>query len=244
MRSRAPRSATSPNAGLVLVLALLGTTCTHAPPTGTWSYGAQAVAPFPSTSVKMNGGEIIVDDFLGDRMFTSTTAIYDATSMKVKSVKQHRSCCGLSWNATVITNVDGSLDAETELCCQDGDPLDIERESRPHFVQRSSDPLLSGSLVLVPWLFVERHAQAIRDLTFFPLNEPLYWLKEVDASALPVGVPKGDRKIELRGSPYAQGASWIYYNPCTYVVDAFEWTKGHPVLRDHKDPEARFTNLH
>lgn len=236
MRSRAPKSATSRSV-LVLVLALLGATCTHGPPVGSWNYGLFQGAPPASTAVKVSAGDITVINGLGDRAFTSTTSIYDASTMKLESVNQTRSCCLSYWNAKATTNADGSLDVETLFCCGSADARDVMKESRPHFTLRADEPLLAYSFALVPWLYVERRVQGVDDLSFFPMKEQSYSLKDADPAARPDGVPKSDRGVELHDNVYGPVALSIWYNPCTYVVDAFDWGKDIVQLNSHLVPQ-------
>jgi len=167
-------------------------------------------------------------------MFTGTTVAYDIASFRVRSAKQGQSCCGVRNQASITQNADGSLDIETEVCCG-GDAQDVTRESRAHFAYRNADPVLVASLVLIPWLHVERHVQIMWSLRFFPIEERSLAVNDAPASTPPDRVPKTDLAIDVQDYGFQPNPTRIWYDPCTYVVDAFEG-KNYIQIRDYQPP--------
>ncbi len=97
---------------------------------------------------------------------------------------------------------------------------DVTRESRPHYVE-SGDPIIVGHPALVPWLYAERHVRSFFSLSFFPIELKWFTADDAGPKARPDGVPSSDRALKISTNAYPPRVTYIWYDPCTYAVDAF-----------------------
>jgi hypothetical protein len=212
--------------GLVLGVVLVAATpCRPAsPPTGTWTYTRSIGRPQPSASIKREGRAIVVHNFAADRAFTSTTSRYDAESLDLVSVVQHASCCAGEWSATVTQSADGSYDVVTKRFTQPGNGK--LKETLGHVrLPRTDRPLIVNSIALLPWIYHATHARSVEsvslpDLAIDSVRTQTLGIAEVAGEARPSGLPAGERA--LRVTRESGDATVLWYDPCTFVVDAFK----------------------
>lgn len=217
---------------LVIAIALLGATCPHHIPTGTWTYPQTGVHRVISSVMK--GNIVLVDENLGDRMFTSTLTAYDLQNqLHLRSVKQSQSCCGMSRSVTVNTNVDSTYNVQTQYFFNTG-TADRAAKRRPHLAYRGDGPLLVGSIAPIPWLFVVKHSVAFSLLTFFPVAITQYRIEYAASRPSLDGLPDSDQGITIRTSTNRDSTT-LWFNPCTYVIDAYQSGDGGVLVREAHD---------
>jgi hypothetical protein len=211
---------------LVLVVALVAATpCRPAsPPTGRWTYNRFTGVPQPSASIKREETAIVVYDFAGDRAFTSTTSRYDAKSLDLLSADQHASCCVGEWSATVTRGADGSYDVVTKRLAQLGPGK--PKETFGHVRLPPTDrPLIVNAMALLPWIYHVTHARlmesiSLPNLSIDSVGSQTLGIVEAADEARPSSLPAGERA--LRVTRESGNATVVWYDPCTFVVDAFE----------------------
>src|SRR5262249_23149660 len=106
---------------------------------------------------------------------------------------------------------------------------DVVRQSRPQFAYTGEAPLIVGPFTLAPWLYSERNVKSLSALTFFPIGVRTYALERAPSTSRPGQLPKSDLGIVLKATD-AQGDTTLWYDPCTYVVDAYVSSGSEPLL--------------
>lgn len=209
---------------LVMILCCMGAApCGTGPPIGTWTYGLQE--PKPSFSIAQRGNVLSVNEAFGDRMFTVFRSTYEADSLRLLTSDRHASCCGEYWNSTIRRNNDGTYDVEAQTNLTSTDVL---TESRPHY-QSYGRLIVAGTLLLTPWVYAKTHTQYIQTVTFDPLSIRDVAITETPAMPYPNGVPKADHAIKL--TAFGQPPNIVWYDPCTFVVDAYGRSADHAWVR-------------
>lgn len=198
---------------------------------GSYDYPG-AAGPAPTENVTSDGKIVTVSQALGDRMFTTNTSTYDSKTFALLSSKQHASCCGSYWNSTVTRNTDGTYDVEAELmsAAPVGKPPDVYKESRPHWNLQGDTPIIAGGLFFVPFLYHMTHAFTIAHLSFSPVKIDFLSVRETPAAPYPDHVPAHDKALLLTTTPN-EPAITIWYDPCTFTLDAYGSRNGRVTVR-------------
>jgi hypothetical protein len=210
----------------LLAIALVAASpCATSAPSGRWTFGPRIVgAPQPATSIEHAAASIVVSDFAGDRAFTSTTSRYDAVSLALLSGDRHASCCAGEWNATVTRDADGSYDVLTRQLTP-GDAGTMKTISQRAHLPRPARPLVLGATPLLPWIYQVTHARSV-DMLELPgpsrtsVVAETVDLAEADGDASPAGLAAGERGLRLTWK--SKDSIVLWYDPCTFVVDAIQ----------------------
>lgn len=166
-------------------------------------------------SISQHGGILSVDEAFGDRMFTSVRSTYDAGTLSLLTSEREANCCGEYWKSTMRRNNDGTYDVEAET---DVTQSDVLTESRPRY-QSYGRAIVAGMLLLTPWVYYKTHSQYVTTITFDPLRIRDIAITEVPAAPYPEDVPTRDLALKL--TPFGKSPMTIWYDPCSFVVDAF-----------------------
>ena len=192
------------------------------PPTGRWTYHVP-FGPLPSTSIQVNGALIVVSDFAGDRALSSTMSRYDAKALNLLSAEQHASCCGGEWSATVTRGADG-YDVVAKRFAQTAPGK--RKETTSHVRLPLTDrPVIVNAMALLPWTYHMTHARFVEsislpDASIDSIGSQTLAIVDVADSATPASLPVRDRA--LRVTRESGDATVLWYDPCTFLVDAFE----------------------
>lgn len=195
---------------------------------GTWSFVGTGAPITPTYSVQRDASEVRVGDMAGDRMFTDSRATYDDTTLALLSYRSHASCCGGTWTSSLTRAEDGSY----TIRAQSDGPAGIYTEQLRRYSAQPDTVLIAGAgYDLLPWLLAKRPKAHFLQLRVGPIAwAPL----EVHAAGVPrpAGVPVGDRTLEIvtRDAAGINQVSYLWYDPCTFVLDA-EGPRDHPMLR-------------
>lgn len=81
-------------------------------------------------------------------------------------------------------------------------------------------PIAVRSLFLVPWIYHRTHARFIGVLSFQPIRVDSADIIATANAARPVGVPADD--LALAVTERTRGTTVLWYDPCTFVVDAYD----------------------
>ena len=193
------------------------------PPVGSWTYVRESVGPAPALSVALVGQMLVVKDFAGDRAFTTTTARYDVKTLQLLSADQHASCCGGSWTLTVLRGGRSYDISTTRLATVAG--TSRSATIRQNLRRRFDDPVIVGSIALLPWMYSVRHVRAIEHLSIAwessegTVDERSFSLAEDTDADRPARVPAADRALRVGAS--SGGATLVWYDPRTFVPDAY-----------------------
>ncbi|HEV3153977.1 MAG TPA: hypothetical protein VGZ02_09255 [Candidatus Baltobacteraceae bacterium] len=161
-----------------------------------------------------------VQQALGDRMFTTITAAYDAKTQALAYLKREANCCGSYWFSSVTRNADGTYDIEAQMTSGQG----VYKESRSHF-NGGTALINAGDFFIVPWMYHVTHIAQIVELSFSPIRTDLIRPEETAAAPFPEGVPSHDGALLLRGvDNKPMGTLW--YDPCTFTLDAYKLGAG------------------
>ncbi len=212
-------------ASLWLAAAPCGTT----PPIGSSEYGFSTGVPRPGITVTRNGSVLSVVEAFGDRMFTVIRSTYDATTLTLLNSDRHADCCGSAWQSTISRNPDGSYDVEAQTWGLSMDNRDVLKESRPHLSVPPNERLVVGMLLLVPWIYHKTGEKEFETIDFNPLRSRIVDITEVAAAPYPSGVPARDHALRL--SSWSQPAMTLWYDPCTFAVDAYGRSSDNAIIR-------------
>ncbi len=185
---------------------------------GTWTFDLTGAPIRPTYSVQHSGSDVRVDDMVGDRMFTNSSATYDTTTLSLLSYRSHASCCGGRWTSSLARAADGSYTIRSET---DG-PSGIYTEQLRRYTAPPDTVLVAGAgYDLLPWLLARHPHDHFLQLRV----NPIAWTAmEVHAAHVPTpeGVPVGDGALEIvtHVAPGEQQTSYLWYDPCTFVLDA------------------------
>lgn len=194
------------------------------------TYGAAGMGgPAIEETVTQDGDVLTVAQGLGDRMFTTITSRYDAKTLTLLSASRHASCCGSYWESSVTRNADGSYDIESVMSMPSPDNKDVLKESRPHFEPFGNAPLLVGGYFFVPWIYHVRKTTQLAYITFDPLRVQYIGI-EPAGNTPPEGVPARDKALRVDSMPGRQTILW--YEPCTFALDAYQLNGGRLIIRD------------
>lgn len=215
----------------LLALALLGATlrCGTVTASSSNAYGLAEGAPSPSESIASDGKVITVDTTLGDRMFTVITSQYDAATLTLLSADRHASCCGSSWRSSIARSADGSYDVESQTLLPSQDGKDALNENRPHFEPDANRPIVVGGLFFVPWLHHATNAPEMVQIAFDPLRTNYLSISDAAAAPYPEDVPTHDKALTVIST--ANQTTTLWYDPCTFTLDAYGTRNGSIVVR-------------
>lgn len=216
---------------LLLAIGLLAThgACGDPAASSTGTFGVGAGVPLPSESVSSDGHTITVDESFGDRMFTTVTSRYDAKTFQLLSSERHASCCGAYWKSSIERNGDASYDIESKTFPPSRDGKDFLLESRPHFETEANRPLIAGSLLFVPWLYHATHSNDLVRISFDPLRTDYIIIADVPGAPYPDGVPSHDKALSV--TSISDRPTTMWYDPCTFIVDAYGNRGGSVTIR-------------
>ena len=213
----------------LLALLVIGATgpCGTAVRSSAGSYGyLGGGGPPPTESVTTDGNVLTVDQALGDRMFTVITSTYDAKTLTLLSSKRHASCCGGYWESTATRNADGTYDVEA----RSGAGEDVYRESRPHMRVAGTEPVNIGGFFFLPFMYHVTHAADILQIGFSPIQADDLRIGETAASPYPDNVPTHDKALVV-SSAVTQRSTILWYDPCTFALDAYGTRGGRVMVR-------------
>lgn len=213
----------------LLALLLIGAAgpCGTAVRSSAGSYGyLGGFGPMPAESVASDGNVLTVDQALGDRMFTVITSTYDAKTLRLLSSKRHASCCGSYWNSTVTRNADGTYDVEAQTAAGE----DVYTESRPHMLAGQNEPVNIGGFFFLPFMYHVTHAADVLNLSFSPIQTDDLSIRETAAAPYPDNVPPHDKAL-VATSMLTQRSTILWYDPCTFALDAYGTRGGRIMVR-------------
>ena len=177
----------------------------------------------------------MVSDFAADRSFTTTLSRYDAKTLALRSASQHASCCGDDWTSNLTRNGDGSYTAASSHRAftprQNEGRAAIKRE----WLNPRNAIIVVNALGLVPWIYHVTHPRSLESVTLPSLfndkttSEMLDVIQPVYVPT-PAGVPNSDLALRLVNK--FGGTTTLWYNPCTFVLDAIQ-TRASLVLREN-----------
>jgi hypothetical protein len=173
----------------------------------------------------LEAGAIVVSDFAADRAFTSTSSRYDATTLALLSVNQEASCCGNRWTAALTRAADGSFDADvSRMVPVPGQAMLVEKHDRVHIPPTGRITIVSA-MALVPWVYHQLNPTAVETLLLpgsqtDAIDSQTSIIAQADDEDRPPAVPARDRALRL--APKRGSTTVLWYDPCTFVVDALK----------------------
>jgi hypothetical protein len=196
---------------------------------GKWTYPSPNNATFgPYSALRAQpDGAIVASYFAGDRMFTHEEATYDPKTLALRSATKHASCCGATWQGTVTRNDDGTYDITAG---REGPDRSVYSEELKTYTLPPESLLITGAASL-PWMIAQTHVSSVYAVRYDPIRvQP----EVVSVAKLvpPSGVPKGDVALVVRNyNDQGPVEAYLWYDPCTYVVDAWGPDPDHVTLR-------------
>ncbi|HET9097658.1 MAG TPA: hypothetical protein VFN37_13440 [Candidatus Baltobacteraceae bacterium] len=214
----------------LLALLLMGATgpCGTAVRSSAGSYGylGGGFGPAPSENVTSDGNVVTVDQAMGDRMFTVITTRYDAKTLTLLSSKLRASCCGSYWNSSVTRNADGSYDVEAQMTSGE----DVYKESRTRMHVAANEPINIGGLFFLPFMYHATQAAEILQVDFSPIMTGYLRVQQTAAAPYPANVPAHDKALIVT-SMRTRRSAILWYDPCTFALDAYGTRDGRVEVR-------------
>ena len=173
----------------------------------------------PSTTIAKKADSIVVDNFAGDRPFTTTSSAYDAKTLKLLSTHQVANCCGFYWEASATKNPDGTFDVRLHATWSNANGTRESDDRNPH-LQLTGD-LAVSDVALVPWIYNQTHAHQMDRIVLNPIGIETFAVAEAPSQTPPSDVAPTDRALQLvrpNGSTVT-----VWYDPCTFAVDSGAW---------------------
>lgn len=184
--------------------------------------------PPPSVTISSSSKLLTVTEVLGGRTSTRIVSHYDTDTAALVSSERNASCCLTYWHSSIMRNPDMTYSVASEVREPSADNKDIQSESRPRIEIPKTYTLITGGYFVLPWVRHRTHGSKIAEIEFDPLRVRYLLVRDNVLTQHPPGVPISDRALSVG----AEGeTTLLWYDPCTYTVDAYSLSDGKVFVR-------------
>lgn len=185
---------------------------------GHW-LGMTSTAP-SATIARDPSGNIVETDVTSESGMTTTTrAVYDAKTLVLLHAASHCDCSGAPFDAMIERNADATYTFEAKT--GGSAPKDQKRD---HVELDQGDLLVAGNELLVPLMAAKLHVTEVDAFDYMSMELIPEEVESVDGGDRPSGARASDTAVAIK-PPREKNehvTRFLWYDPCTYRVDAID----------------------